>query len=292
MDIVGHLDTQVTFFRPEAMKKNIDIIMHNDINRNHFTISTDKNKLSSILSNLIKNAIKYTNEGTINVGLKIEKNQILFYCQDSGIGIPKSRHEAIFNRFEQADIEDRQVHEGSGLGLAIVKTYVEMLDGKIWLESKEGQGSTFYVTLPFTEEKKENQIILQEENSSNPGIKNINILVVEDDEFSSMHLSAILKGEVKNIISAESGIEAINACKNNSDIDLILMDIKMPEMDGITATKKIREFNNDVIIIAQTAYALEGDKEKSIEAGCNDYISKPINKEKLFDLINKYFSNP
>ncbi|PLX05311.1 MAG: hypothetical protein C0595_00075, partial [Marinilabiliales bacterium] len=291
VDIIGHLDTQVTFFRPEAKKKNIDIIMQNNIDGNELTINTDKNKLSSIFSNLIKNAIKYTNEGTINVGLKIENNQILFSCQDTGIGIPESRQEAIFNRFEQADIEDKQVHEGSGLGLAIVKSYVEILDGKIWVESDVGKGSTFYVYLPFKQEKKKKQTIIQEAKSFVSGIKNINILVVEDDEISSMHLSAILEGKVKNYISAENGIEAINACKNNSGIDLILMDIKMPVMDCFEATKKIREFNKDVIIIAQTAYALEGDKGKALEAGCNDYISKPINKEKLFELINKYFSN-
>ncbi len=289
VDIIGHLDTLVTFFKPEAKKKNIEIVVQNTIDGNDLTITTDKNKLSSILSNLIKNAIKYTNEGTIKVGLKMENNHILFSCQDTGIGIPKNRQEAIFNRFEQADIEDKQAHQGSGLGLAIVKTYVEMLNGKIWVESEEGIGSTFYVSLAFEHEKKKKQIIPREVKSSDSGIKNINVLVVEDEEYSSMHLSILMKDKVKSIKTAENGIEAIDACKNDSGIDLILMDIKMPKMGGLEATKNIRKFNTDVVIIAQTAHVLEGDKEKALDAGCNDYISKPIKKDTLFELINKYF---
>jgi PAS domain S-box-containing protein len=289
VDIIGHLDTQVAFFRPEAKKKNIDITVQNNINGNNLTIETDKNKLNSIVSNLIKNAIKYTNKGTINVGLKIENDQILFSCKDTGIGIPKSRQEAIFNRFEQADIEDKQAHQGSGLGLSIVKTYVEILDGKIWLESEEGLGSTFYVSLPYEHKKKEEQIIQQEIKSSYSGIKNINVLIVEDDDISSMHLLAIIKAKVKNIRTAKNGIEAIDILKNDSSIDLILMDLKMPRMDGIQASIKIREFNKDVVIIAQTANAFETDKQKALNAGCNGYISKPIKKDILFELINKYF---
>ncbi|WP_319479324.1 PAS domain S-box protein [uncultured Draconibacterium sp.] len=289
VDIIDHLTTHVTFFTPEAKRKNIDIIMQNNFDGNHLTITTDKNKLSSILSNLIKNAIKYTDEGTIKVGFKIENNQVFFSCQDTGIGIPKSRQEAIFNRFEQADIEDKQVHEGSGLGLAIVKSYVELLDGKIWVKSEEGKGSAFYVSLPFKQGKEEEKIIPQEVKSFDSGMKNLTVLTVEDDDISSMHLSAILNGKIKNIITAENGIEAIEIFKNDSFIDLILMDMKMPVMGGIETTKKIREFNSDVIIIAQTAYALEGDKEKALDAGCNDYITKPINAKKLLKLINKYF---
>ncbi|WP_319481096.1 PAS domain S-box protein [uncultured Draconibacterium sp.] len=290
VDIISLLDILVAFFKHEAKNKNIDIVLQNNIDGNDLTITSDKNKLSSILSNLIKNAIKYTNEGTINVGLKIENNQVLFSCQDTGIGIPKNRQKAIFNRFEQADIEDKHAHQGSGLGLAIVKSYVEMLDGRIWVESETGKGSAFYVLLPHEHEEKKEQIVPLEVKSSDFGMKNINVLIVEDDVISLMHLSEILKAKVKNIISARNGLEAIDACKNNSGIDLILMDFKMPVMDGIEATKEIRRFNKDIVIIAQTAYALEGDREKARDAGCNDYISKPINKDILFEVINKYFN--
>lgn len=289
VDVVSQLETLVAFFNPEARKKNIRIIVKNDINENDLTIQTDKNKLDSILSNLIKNAVKYTNEGKIEVGLELKNTQVHFSCKDTGIGIPKSRQAAIFNRFEQADIEDKQAHQGSGLGLAIVQSYVEMLDGEIRVESEEGVGSTFYVSLPYEQGKKEEQIIPEEVKSSDSVKKNINALIVEDDEDSLLFLNVIIEGKVKNIITAKNGMEAIDACKNGFDLDLILMDIKMPVMDGIEATKKIREFNKDVVIIAQTAQVLNEEKQEIFDAGCNDYISKPINREKLYDLINKYF---
>lgn len=289
VDLFKHLDTLVKFFRPEAGKKNIEIVVQNNIDGNDLTIATDKNKFDSILSNLIKNAIKYTNAGTIKVGFKIENDQILFTCQDTGIGIPKKRQEAIFNRFEQADIEDKHAHQGSGLGLAIVKSYVEMMDGKIWVESKENQGSAFYVSLPYEPEYKKKQIIPHDVKSTDSGIKNINVLVVEDDDFSLLHLLAVLEGMVKNIRTAENGIEAVEICKKDSSIDLVLMDIKMPQMDGFEATRQIRKFNQDVIIIAQTAFAFEEDKQKALDTGCNNYISKPIKNDLLFELIHKYF---
>ena len=289
VDVVNYLDTLVTFFKQEAQKKHLQIIVQNDIDGNELYIQTDKNKLDSILSNLIKNAIKYTNQGTIKVGFSIASDNVIFSCQDTGIGISKNRQEAIFNRFEQADIEDKLAKQGSGLGLAIVKSYVEMLHGKIWVESEENQGSTFYVSLPYLQAK-------QKENNSSKKIplyhteiKNINVLIVEDDETSLLYLTSIISDKFNNIEVAKNGIEAIEMCKNNSDINCILMDIRMPGIDGYETTKRIRKFNNDIVIIAQTAYALEGDKEKALNVGCNDYISKPINKDKLFEIINKYF---
>jgi CheY-like chemotaxis protein len=164
-----------------------------------------------------------------------------------------------------------------------------MLHGKIWVESEENQGSTFYVSLPYLQAK-------QKENNSSKKIplyhteiKNINVLIVEDDETSLLYLTSIISDKFNNIEVAKNGIEAIEMCKNNSDINCILMDIRMPGIDGYETTKRIRKFNNDIVIIAQTAYALEGDKEKALNVGCNDYISKPINKDKLFEIINKYF---
>ncbi|QIA07981.1 PAS domain S-box protein [Draconibacterium halophilum] len=290
VDIIGYLDTLVTFFKPEAQKKNLEFIVQNNIDGNGLFIQTDKTKLSSILSNLIKNAIKYTNEGTIKVGLNVNNNQILFSCQDTGIGIPKNRQEAIFNRFEQADIEDKQAHQGSGLGLAIVKSYVEMLGGKIWVESEEGRGSIFYVSLPYNPVKKQEQDDLKKDTGANSNKKKINVLVVEDDEVSLLHLSIILAEITPNVLFVQNGIEAIEKCKNDSNIDLVLMDLKMPQMGGIEATQRIREFNNNIVIIAQTAYAFREDKEKAKQAGCNDFITKPIDKDNLIKIINKYYS--
>ena len=149
VNFLNHLKTFVTFFTPEIKKKGLKIFIDNEISATENVILTDENKLSSIFSNLIKNSIKYTNKGFIKVGFKLNEGQLIFYCKDSGIGIPKNRQKAIFNRFEQADIEDKLALQGSGLGLAIVKSYVEILNGKIWVESEEGKGSIFYVALPY-----------------------------------------------------------------------------------------------------------------------------------------------
>nr|NQU89530.1 response regulator [Bacteroidota bacterium] len=228
------------------------------------------------------------------VELVSEPVELEFFVKDTGIGIPKERQNAIFDRFVQADIEDKKAYEGAGLGLSISKAYVEMLGGKIWVESVEGQGSQFYFTIPYnleSEKKPETKApFLQAEtgNQFDPEISGLKILIAEDEEFSDMHLSLVIENLSKEILHAKTGIEAVELCHNNQDIDLVLMDIKMPEMNGYDAIRKIREFNKDVIIIAQTAYALVGDREKALEAGCNDYLSKPINKDKLKEVIGRY----
>ena len=251
--------------------------------------------------NLIKNAIKYTPGGSIEFGYDVESDRdtacivptnktIIFYVKDTGIGIPKDRQDAIFERFIQADISDKMARQGAGLGLSISKAYVEMLGGKIWVESQEGIGSTFYFTLPYNSEPvKEtiNQIIVPSVKTDN--VRKLKILIAEDDEVSEMLIYITVKTFGKEILKTRTGIEAVEACRDNPDIDLLLMDIRMPEMDGYEATKQIRKFNKEVIIIAQTAYGLSGDREKAMEAGCNDYITKPILNAELEALMQKYF---
>jgi len=283
------------FFKPEAEKKGLNINISNNIYSNTIIINTDREKLYAILTNLIKNSIKYTHQGNIDIGYKLKQygnnNYLEFYVEDTGIGIPKDRHEAIFERFVQADIEDQQVYEGAGLGLAITKAYVEMLGGKIWVESTEDVGSKFYFTIPNNSKitngvnlkNKSNQV-----NTNNMKTNKLNILIAEDEEFADTYLTIVLEGLSIEMHHAKNGAEAVEIFRNNTDIDLILMDIRMPIMSGYTATEEIRKLSSSVKIIAQTAYALEGDREKAINSGCDDYISKPIDKNKLLDIIANF----
>ncbi len=162
----------------------------------------------------------------------------------------------------------------------------------MWVESEEGIGSYFYFTLPYNAVPKEKTVIKQFAASvKTDQVRKLKILIAEDDEVSEMLIDLTVKIVGKEILKARTGIEAVEVCKNNPDIDLVLMDILMPVMNGYKATKKIREFNKSVVIIAQTAYGLTGDREKAIEAGCNDYIAKPIKKEELLALIQFYFGS-
>jgi len=291
------------FFKPEAEQKGLQIRCKNALPANEAIIITDKDKLFDILSNLIKNAIKFTNSGSIEIGYNIVEashaetlhatSLMEFYVCDTGIGIPPDQLEFIFERFRQGSESLNKKFQGSGLGLAISKAYVEILGGKIWVESEVGKGSVFYFTIPTVPELKEESffknVVLP--NGTESLIRNLKILIAEDDDGSAIFLKVAVRMFSKEVIRVRTGIEAIESCHNNPDFDLVMMDIQMPEMDGLEATRQIRKFNTDVVIIAQTAFALSGDNEKVIEAGCNDYISKPIKKELLMELIQRHFKN-
>lgn len=281
-----------TFFNPEAEKRNIELILHLQKRSDAKELFTDKEKWSAILINLIKNALKYTEKGTIEFGYNLLPGKLEFYVKDTGIGIEKHRLEAIFDRFVQEDLSITKPIEGAGLGLSISKGFAELLGGNIRVESEKGVGSTFCFTIEdtdFAEIKKENAFRVKEE-IQDPDVgklKSLTILIAEDEEFSKIFFNEIFKKYCDALIFVESGKECIEHVKNNSEIDLILMDIKMRDLDGYAATKKIREFNKNVKIIAQTAYALSGDREKALEAGCDEYIAKPVDQKHLFDLMLK-----
>ncbi|WP_372644384.1 LytS/YhcK type 5TM receptor domain-containing protein [Ancylomarina sp.] len=280
------------FFKPEAESKGLNFSFKNSLPVEKANIKTDKEKTQKILINLVKNAIKFCDEGSIEFGYEIKGNDLEFFVKDTGIGIPNDRQAAIFERFIQADISDSRAFQGSGLGLAITKSYVEMLDGKIWVESEEGKGSVFYFTIPYNPELKVNNTSIKiGTNYKNENLINkLKIIIADDDEISAMLIEIELEKYSKTIIKVRTGAEVVEICRNNPDIDLILMDIRMPTMDGYEATRQIRQFNKNIIIIAQTAYGLLGDREKALESGCNDYISKPILKDKLIELIHFYFN--
>jgi len=292
VNVDAELDTLHTFFKEEAQKKGLRLLLAKKSTPYPIFIQTDLNKFNSILSNLIKNAIKYTHSGTISVGYTIKNDVAQFFVSDTGIGIPENRQQAIFERFVQADIHDTKVFEGAGLGLAITKAYVEMLGGKIWLTSFENRGSHFFFTLPYESEvyeKKKPYTTPSVSPASNP-LKKLNILIAEDDEVSYLHLKILLEDFARSITQVKTGVEAIEFCKKHPEINLILMDLKMPEMNGYEATREIRLFNSTIPIIAQTAYALTGDREKALNAGCTSYITKPIDKTELFAILHSIFN--
>ena len=277
-------------FNSDNTNTRIEFSFSNGLPKAESSIFSDKSKISVILTNLIKNAFKFTKEGAINFGYRKKDNFLEFYVVDTGVGVPIERQDAIFNLFVQSDIEDRNAYQGSGLGLFIAKSYVELLGGRIWIKSNLETGSSFYFTIPCQYDQSEESGLVSGVNdvSLKDSSAELKILIVEDDMNSDVYLTAIVGNLTKHILHASDGMEAVNICQQQMDIDLILMDLKMPVMNGIDAIKKIREFNKDVYIIAQTAYALVGDRENAIQAGCNDYVSKPVKKDELLAKIAKY----
>jgi len=278
------------FFKPEVEIKGLQFLFKSSLPAKDAIIKTDNEKVYGILTNLVKNAIKFTYEGSIEFGYEKKGKYLEFFVKDTGAGIPQNQQQIIFERFRQGSESHNRGYEGSGLGLSIAKSYVEMLGGEIWVESEEGKGSTFYFTIPYNAVSVEKGVIIDAafEKEKEAKIKNLKVLIVEDDETSYSLLTKMLQKISKEVLHAITGVEAVEACRNNTDLDLVLMDIRMPKMDGNEATRQVRQFNKDVIIIAQTAYAFSGDKEMAIESGCNDYITKPINKTLLHELIKKH----
>jgi PAS domain S-box-containing protein len=308
----------IDFFRPEAELKNLNLFIGRQIELTDAMVIADKHKLDGILTNLIKNAIKFTKSGFIEVNNALEGNNLLIWVKDTGKGIPAHKQPAVFDRFMQAENNYARDHEGSGLGLAIVKAYVDTLKGTIWLESEEGKGSTFFVKIPYVKAAgidAQNKIdtpdlvgtmevVITSDMVGTPDeagalksgidadeesvLSKKTILIAEDDDISFTLMKRNLQGLAVNIIRAVNGRQCVESVKANPEICLVLMDIKMPEMDGYEATGLIKRIKPHLPIIAQTAYALEGDRELALAAGCVDYISKPVSKETLLRIIEKY----
>ncbi|HCE56561.1 MAG TPA: hypothetical protein DER09_01895 [Prolixibacteraceae bacterium] len=280
------------FFIAEAKNKGLSMVFRDNILPEMAVIETDVAKLDSIMTNLIKNAIKYTDRGSVEVGGVVKNQWFEFYVRDTGIGIPQHRQKAIFNRFEQADVSDKRAYQGSGLGLTIARAYAEMLGGTMDLESEPNIGSVFNVRIPVRNRTNKQKL---PEAPSNKSVEfdsqKIKILIAEDDPIGLEYMKTILSEINCEITSASNGKEVVALFEKNQDVDIILMDIRMPVMDGYQATQLIREINRNVYIIAQTAFALAGDREKALEAGCSEYLTKPVNRQKLIQLIKNYSYN-
>jgi len=297
-----NINEQIEFiynlFKLEAQNRGLTLFYHTGLHKDMAVIKTDRQKIYAILTSLLSNAIKFTQKGGVEFGCDLTEESInakhlQFYVKDTGIGIPSDRIKAIFERFMQADISNRRAFQGAGLGLSISRAYIEMLGGRIWVESEPGKGSSFYFTIPYNTVQVGEPIIgnSHSDEMHADNIKMLKILIADDDDISELLISTTYKPYSKKIIKVHTGDDAIEVCRNQPDVNLVMMDIKMPGIDGYEATRQIRKFNKAVVIIAQTAFGLTGDNEKAIEAGCTDYISKPLSVELLKALIQKHFYN-
>ncbi len=272
-------------------KENIKLI--NNINQQDLFINTDETRLAQIFSNLLDNAIRFTHEGSIEFGISgIKDGYVDFFISDTGIGIPEDKQNIVFDSFTQAESGISRTYGGTGLGLAIVKKLVELMGGTIMLKSEPGKGSRFSFMLPCMTCHGNDKTDIKEVDTKHLKITYqmdaiTKILIVEDDEASSLYFKQVLSKHYKNLFYARTGEQALSIYNRESP-DIILLDLGLPDMNGLEFAKKIRENNKTVKIIAQTAYAMTSDKSKAQEAGCDDYISKPVSTEQL---LNKILSN-
>jgi len=257
-------------------------------NSHDFTIVTDDFRLSQVFNNLIGNAIKFTNEGQINFGYNLKENRYIeFFVSDTGIGIPNNKIRLIFDRFGQVNQTDSLQPTGTGLGLPISKSLVNLMGGEMWVESELGEGCTFYFTLPLVvEDAVEDTRVLISNKTYNWSSKKI--LVAEDEELNWFFVKEMLRQTGAIVHRARNGHEVVELTRDMSP-DAILMDIKMPEMNGIEAARLIRAFNEEVPIIAQTAFVMAEEKEESLLAGCNHFVTKPLDRTTIMELIDSYF---
>jgi len=277
-----------------SKSKEIDFRIIENLQSVPHNIISDETKLKQVLVNLVNNAIKFTDKGYVAFGYEVdEKNaKIIFKIQDTGLGIDKNNHKYIFDRFKRVDSDLSIKAGGLGLGLAISKAYVEMMGGTITLESKVEEGSIFSFSIPLVYDKEQRIIVRSIKNfDDSEGKEERTILIAEDDNINFLLFQKIIKLRNYNIFRAVNGQEAVDICINNPNIDLVLMDIKMPIMNGFEALEKIKVIRPELIVIAQTAYSSSEDENKIYNSGFYGYITKPIDREKLFEMIDDVFRN-
>ncbi len=272
-------------------KEKLELRLNKPMVEEGFSITTDPSRIRQILSNLLGNALKFTESGFIELGFtRPSENEIDFYVKDTGIGIPKDKQDLIFERFGQIEEARTRNKKGTGLGLSISKKLSELLGGKLSVDSELNAGSTFHLSLPVKKDYKK-ELPKEKPAISKPvDWSNKLFLIAEDSILNYTYLEALFQKTKVNLLWAKDGMEAVEMCKNNQQINLVLMDIKMPILDGLEAITEIKKFRKDLPIIVQTAYAMPEDRDKSLAAGGDEYLTKPINSDELFKTINKFLN--
>ena len=288
-DVVQTLTGIVKEYKEVAHRKKISLILKQDIESEKSFIISDISKLEKILTHLIDNAIKFTHQGSVEITSKIEKGNLHFSVTDTGIGIPDELQRSIFEPFRQLESRISIDYGGNGLGLAIVKAYVELLHGSLYLKSEKTQGTKFSISIPISKTEVKTPDDVTVKTTPEPHEENVvkTVLIAEDEYGNYRYLYELLHSDTLRILHAINGREAIEICKNNDEISLVLMDIKMPLMDGKSAAKAIREFRPNLPIIAQTAYALESERSNYLKI-FDDLIAKPIKRSELKQKMEKY----
>jgi CheY-like chemotaxis protein len=266
-------------------RKPVELTMHKDFDDGNDYLVADPEKIQQIFTKLLDNAIKFTSSGSIEFGYRRQNGSgIDFYVKDTGIGVPVESKSLVFERFRQLDVGIDRQFEGLGLGLPIAKGLVTQLGGTIEINSRENEGTTVTFNLPY--QSYEETSSKEDLSTRSLDISNKTILVAEDHESNYLLVKEMLHDA--NVMYAENGIQAVEISKESDHIDLVLMDIKMPVMDGMEAMKKIKELKPDLPVIALTAYAYADDKSRFLEAGFDEYLSKPVSIEELMEVIKRY----
>ena len=285
-EILNSLELELIEFKKRFEKDNVHLIISKCEN---CILQTDKTRLKQILINLANNAIKFTHKGYVKISSNMEKNKLIFTIEDTGIGMKEEEQEKIFERFYKIHNPDNELlYAGTGIGLSITQRLVELMGGTLSLESEYGKGSNFIVQFPANMVKERIEIKPEIQSSINTDWNDKTILIGEDDNNSFFYLSEILKPTGINIIRAFTGKDCIQQLINNKSINISLLDIKMPLINGVEVVEKMKEYGIKTPFIAQTAFAMAGDKQRYLNAGFIDYISKPISEEELINMISKY----
>lgn len=284
------LAEQAAFYQEELAllgKSDVKIILQYDEGLKPLIIRADRIRLQQILGNLLGNAVKFTGSGTIHLGFCLKDDQLCFSVHDTGIGIEREKQSVIFERFRQADDSLTRTFGGTGLGLSISKALVELMGGKLWVESEPGKGALFSFTIPLKSDRQEQNIVSVKGSSEKFDWKNRTILVVENNDINFEFISELLAITNVNILRAKTGLQAIDMVNMKTEINLVLLDLRMPEMDGLETTRRIKKLHPEMRVVAQAAYSIAGEKEKCFQIGCDGYLAKPYDEQTFFLLIDK-----
>lgn len=268
-------------------QKNLFLSLDLPFQDHEMMIITDRDLLEKILSQLTDNAIKFTSRGSITIGVKPNENELIFFVRDTGVGIQEQNRQQIFEYFMQENPASNRGYEGSGLGLTIARGFISLLGGRIWMESEKGKGSTFYFSLPLQETLKAKDLKAERKSRQLKKHKQT-ILIAEDDDTNFFYISIILKDDSLVLLHAHNGEEAVELCRTHPETELVLMDLKMPEMDGFEATRLIKTLREDLPVIAVSAYSGSEEQQKAFEAGCDEFITKPVKKELLLQKLEEF----